>query len=126
MSDTTDYELENRPSTAQPPPVHVPGGASIHDLVIAELDGRAPELAALLEERKRFGLEKYETVLQVEDPKRDPRMDLLEEVAGDGLVYAYRVKALGIPGGEHVYAGLLDLSVALAALWYVIPEELQQ
>lgn len=122
MGETADFERDDRPSTAQPPPQHVPGAPSVHDLVIADLDGRFPELAALLAERKEFGLRKYGTVLQVEDPVRDPRMDVLEEVAGDALVYAYRVQALGILGGDHVYRALREFSGALASLWYQVPE----
>ena len=62
-------------------------GPSMHDLVIAELDGYParsdPERAAirdLLAERKRLGLERYGSLLQAHNG-RDARRDLLEELA---------------------------------------------
>lgn len=123
MSDRTDYERTDRPSTAQPPPVHVPGAPSVHDLVIKDLNrsrrpGRA--LARLLRERKRFGLAKYGTVLQVEDPARDAEQDLLEEL-GDAVVYAYRAKAQGIEGAAEVYEALLTIAGRACVLWHRAP-----
>lgn len=117
MSDTPDFDREDRPGTAQPPPVHVPGAPSVHDLVIADLDvTKHPELVKLLAERKAFGLRKYQTVLQVEDPSRDATQDLLEEL-GDAIVYAYRAAACGAIGGEHVYRALLDFTGSVTSLW---------
>lgn len=117
MGDLADFDRDDRPSTAQPPPVHVPGAPSVHDLVLADIDEEAhPELVALLGERKAFGLRKYKTTLQVEDPARDPRMDLVEELA-DAVVYAYRCKALGVLGGEHVYKALLKYTADVTSIW---------
>jgi len=67
MGDTTDHERTDRPWTAQPPPVHVPGAASVQDLVIADMI-----------ERKAYGLRKHGTPLQV-DNGRDALRDAYEE-----------------------------------------------
>lgn len=74
MGETADFHRIDRPSTAQPPPVHVPGAASVHDLLIK-----------YIKERKAFGLRKYGTPLQV-DNGRDPLADALEEIL-DVAVY---------------------------------------
>jgi hypothetical protein len=68
MSDVVDYERTDRPWTAQPPPVHVPGAVSVHDLVIADVTGR-----------KNFGFRKHGTLLQV-DNGRDSLQDTYEEI----------------------------------------------
>lgn len=68
MSDFVDYERTDRPSTAQPPPVHIPGAVSVHDILIERI-----------RERAQFGLRKYGTPLQV-DNGRDPLCDALEEL----------------------------------------------
>lgn len=124
MGDTTDYDHPARPSTAQPPPVHVPGAASVHDLVIEDLSwrghsrlGRCRALTRLLRERKKFGLAKYGTVLQVEDPVRAPEQDLLEEL-GDAVVYAYRAKARGVAGADEIYEALLAITGHAAERWH--------
>lgn len=74
MGETADFHRTDRPSTAQPPPVHVPGAASVHDILIEHI-----------KERKAFGLRKYGTPLQV-DNGRDPLADALEEIL-DVAVY---------------------------------------
>ena len=117
MGDVVDYARPDRPSTAQPPPEHVPGAASVHDLVIEDAETRYAELVELLRERKAFGLRKYDTILQVEDPKRDPIMDLIEEL-GDAVVYAYRAKAHGKAGAAEAYQQLLHLAGKLARAHY--------
>lgn len=68
MSDTADFDRTDRPSTAQPPPVHVPGEPSAHDLVIADMA-----------ERKAYGLRKYGTLLQLGNG-RDHLEDVYEEL----------------------------------------------
>lgn len=68
LADTTDYDRTDKPSTAQPPPVHVPGAESVHELLIAHIM-----------ERAEFGRRKYGTPLQVGNG-RDPLADALEEV----------------------------------------------
>lgn len=125
MADTTDFDRTDRPSTAQPPPVHVPGAPSVHDLVIADLAGNGRDvptvaLVDLLLERKAFGLSKYGTILQVEDPARDPAQDLLEEL-GDALVYAYRARARRVPGANEIYEWLIVSAGHAAHRWYMEP-----
>jgi hypothetical protein len=68
MGDTTDFDRTDRPATAQPAPVHVPGEPSVHDLLIGHI-----------RERAAFGLRKYGTPLQVGNG-RDPLADALEEL----------------------------------------------
>lgn len=67
MGDTADFDRTDRPSTAQPPPVHVPGGVSAHDLVIADIT-----------ERRDYGMRKYGTLLQPGN-QRDSLRDAYEE-----------------------------------------------
>lgn len=111
------------PSTAQPPPQHVPGAPSVHDLVIADLGCRTlpgepvTDLLALLAERREFGLRKYGTHLQIPEPQRRPEMDLLEEL-GDALVYAFRARELGVPEAAQVYEQLAVIARHAAAAWY--------
>lgn len=123
MSDTTDYDLPGRPSTAQPAPEHVPGGVSVHDLVITDAETRmCPLTAGLVGERRAFGLRKYKTVLQVDEPNRAADQDLLEEL-GDALAYARRGAELGMPGMQLVYDRLLGLTEWAARRWYRPPTE---
>ena|ERR1700761_181639 len=68
MGDTADFDRTDRPTTAQPPPVPVPGEPSAHDLVIADMA-----------ERKAFGLRKYGTLLQLGNG-RDHLEDVYEEL----------------------------------------------
>jgi hypothetical protein len=120
MGDLADYDHPDRPSTAQPPPVHVPGARSVHDLVIADLskgNRRGRRLATLLRERRAWGLAKYGTVLQVEDPARDPTQDLVEEL-GDAIVYARRAKEQSVLGADVIYEGLLAIAAHAADRWY--------
>lgn len=124
MAEVSDFDRDDRPVTAQPPPQHVPGAPSVHDLVSLDvarswlLRRICGPLLVLLAERRAFGLRKYGTVLQVEDPKRlHPEHDLLEEL-GDALVYAYRAKARRVPGATIVYWGLRILAAAAASWWY--------
>lgn len=74
MGETADFHRTDRPSTAQPPPVHVPGAASVHDILIEHI-----------KERKAFGLRKYGTPLQPFN-QRDALADALEEVV-DAAAY---------------------------------------
>jgi hypothetical protein len=74
MGDTADFDRTDRPTTAQPPPVHVPGAASVHDILIDRI-----------RERAAFGLRKYGTPLQLFN-QRDALADALEEVL-DAAVY---------------------------------------
>jgi hypothetical protein len=60
--------------------------------------------------------------LQVEDPARDPRMDLLEEL-GDAVVYARRAVALGVPGARYIYRALVRIASFAAQRWYPSAEE---
>lgn len=60
-------------STPERPPVHVQGGASMHDLVIEDM-----------KERKEFGLQKYGTVLQAwngRNPLNDGYQEVLDQAA---------------------------------------------
>jgi len=73
-----DVDLQPAPATSgaaipEPPPIPT-DGPSMHDLVIKDLD-----------ERKKFGLEKYDTILQAHNG-RDPLMDAYQEVL-DQAVY---------------------------------------
>jgi hypothetical protein len=52
----------------EPPPVHVEGSPSMHDLVIADMEAR-----------KQFGLKKYGTILQANNG-RNALKDAYEEV----------------------------------------------
>jgi hypothetical protein len=90
MSNVADY------SHGEPPPV-ANDGPSMHDLVIHDLIliiSRKGEInnptmnsfISLMTERKRFGLEKYNTVLQAFNG-RNPLNDLVDELL-DALVYA--------------------------------------
>lgn len=58
----------------QPVPVHQPGGPSMHDLLMAEI-----------EKRKSLGLSRYGTILQAGNG-RNALQDLLDELI-DGCVY---------------------------------------
>jgi hypothetical protein len=87
-------DLRQRPGDQQLP---VPnGGPSMHDLVIADLDGWPEAMSVrnairdLLAERKRLGVERYGSLLQAGNG-RDARRDLLEELA-DAAVYARQVQ----------------------------------
>jgi hypothetical protein len=117
VSARPDFDRDDRPSTAQPPPVFVPGGESVHSLVIAELRAVGTPLGEMLAERRAFGLRKYGQPLQVEDPARDPAQDLLEEL-GDALVYAYRARARGVRFAGTAYGVLAWLSKRAARRWY--------
>lgn len=101
---------------SQPPPVHVPGAASVHDLVVADLDGRdgcAP-LVDLMLERRAVGLATYGTVLTAEEPNRSAAVDALEELA-DAIAYAKRGALQGVPGMGDLYAALVPLTAHFAA-----------
>lgn len=113
MSDTADYDHPARPSTAQPPPVHVPGAPSVHDLVIADLQERGHRPAvALIRQRKAFGLAKYSSVLQPGNG-RDAVADAAEEAA-DLVVYLRQAQAEGLCVDE-IYRLALQLVARLAA-----------
>lgn len=103
MGATTDHDRTDRPWTAQPPPVHVPGAESVQDLVIADMV-----------ERKDYGLRKHGTTLQV-DNGRDALRDAYEESLDlacylrQEIARRDRQRALhgafpAIPGPGEVYA----------------------
>lgn len=92
----------------------------MHDLVIADLDcwpesdETLAAIRALLEERKRVGLERYASLLQANNG-RDARRDLLEELA-DGIVYAHQVqveRGQG-PGSAGAFEAYEHIAFALA------------
>jgi hypothetical protein len=87
MGATADFDRTDRPSTAQPPPVHVPGAASVHDILIAHV-----------QERKDFGLRKYGTPLQV-DNGRDPLKDALEEILDVAVYLVQEIERRGTVTG---------------------------
>lgn len=103
-------------------PLPVPNdGASMHDLVAADLDGwPAPQpdieaVRALLLERKRIGLERYGSLLQAGN-QRDWRRDLREEVA-DAAVYARQgLEELGDEDVDGVLAQVYD-DILSALFW---------
>jgi|HubBroStandDraft_6_1064221.scaffolds.fasta_scaffold240788_3 hypothetical protein len=109
-------------------PLPVPNdGPSMHDLVIADLDCW-PEsdevlnaVRDLLAERKRIGLERYNSLLQAGNG-RDARRDLLEELA-DAACYAMQLqveRGKG-PGSAEVFEVFEHVASALA--WAIqIPE----
>jgi hypothetical protein len=112
-------------SDTQPPPVHVPGGRSVHDLVLADLDKgrrRGRRLAQLIRERRAIGLAEYGTILQVEDPARDPTQDLVEEI-GDAITYAKRAALQGVIGAQEMYEALLAIGGSACERWYRSPRE---
>jgi len=134
MSVRPDFDRTDRPSTAQPPPVHQPGKPSAHAMVVRDLCRRHEaeraarpaeqrhlarpgydQLAALLEERAEFGRRKYGTPLQV-DNGRDSTQDVLEEL-GDAVAYAWCAVAAGKPGARMVYEQLLEVALSAAAWW---------
>jgi hypothetical protein len=121
VSNLTDYDHPDRPSTAQPPPEYVPGGQSVYPLIyedIAKANGlRRHVLADLIAEREQFGLQKYGHTLQVEDPKRRAEMDLLEEL-GDALCYAKRAAERNVPGADLIYQALMETALTCAEWWY--------
>jgi len=81
-----DTDRDDRPRTAQPPPVDTPGAASVHEIVAVELDSIGLDaLAADLRERAAYGLRKYKQTLQVDSP-RDHVADAYEE-ALDAVAY---------------------------------------
>ena len=80
MGATTDFDRDDRPITAQPPPIPRSDLPSMHDLVIADF-----------QERKSFGLRKYGTILTAHNG-RDPIKDLYEELM-DALVYLRQIMA---------------------------------
>lgn len=96
-------------------PLPVPnGGPSMHDLVIADLEGwpaRTAEINAvrdLIRERKRIGLERYGSLLQAGN-QRDWRRDLAEEL-GDASVYARQgLVELGGSGDADDLTEIYDL-----------------
>jgi hypothetical protein len=100
MSTVADYK--------QGEPAPLPGvGESIHDLVIADIDKEYPHawtaqrVALDLEERKKFGLKKYGTVLQAHNGRNAIR-DALDEIE-DCLVY---IKQALTEAPEHEREGL--------------------
>lgn len=127
-------DVTSIPTISQPPPVHVPGAASVHDMVCAELGARsrhanllpsaqdpaagrrARQLIRLLRERRAIGLRTYSTVLQVENG-RDPCADGLEELA-DAVVYFFQAKARGVPGAAGVFEAVLTIAMHAADRWY--------
>lgn len=130
MGDRVDF----RPSTAQPPPVHVDGADSVHDLVCAELGAasrhanlfpphqnpqqgrRERMLIRLIRERRAVGKQTYGTVLQI-DNGRDPTKDGLEEIA-DALLYFFQARARGVPGAAGVYEALKTIALHATERWY--------
>ena len=97
MSIRPDYDHPQRPRTAQPPPLPVPDGRPVHDLVIDDLAARSKWHAVeVIYERRQFGLRKYATPLQVGNG-RDPICDAVEEIA-DAAVYLRQAVAEDRPG----------------------------
>lgn len=108
MSDRPEFDHPARPSTAQPAPVPAgPDAVSIHDLAIADAEKYGwTRTAALLAERKAFGLAKYGTVLHADD-QRDSLSDAVEEY---GDAFAYLKKAIVAAGrgdviGQYIITG---------------------
>lgn len=95
-------------------------GPSMHDMVISDLDcwpesdETLAAIRALLEERKRVGLERYASLLQANNG-RDARRDLLEELA-DAIVYARQIqveRGQG-PGSGEAFDAYEHIAFALA------------
>jgi hypothetical protein len=118
-------EFRERPGDQ---PLPVPNdGPSMHDLVIADVDGWPEPLPVrnairdLLAARKRIGLERYGSLLQANN-LRDARRDLLEELA-DAAAYVMQleVERGDGPGSLEVFEAFDHIAAALA--WAVqIPE----
>lgn len=94
-------------------------GPSMHDLVVSDLDcwpesdETLAAIRALLEERKRIGLERYGSLLQAGNG-RDARRDLIEELA-DAVVYAHQVHVERgqDPGGIDASVAYEHIAIAL-------------
>ena len=78
-------DLHNLAAIPQPPPVPT-DSPSVHDQVLTQLQHGSPAYR-VIESRKAFGLQKYGTILQV-DNERDHLGDWLQE-RGDAVVYAW-------------------------------------
>lgn len=97
-------------------------GPSMHDLVIADLEGweghpgASEAVQFLLAERKKLGLQRYGSILQAGN-LRDWRRDLAEEL-GDAAAYAMQgIAESGGPPGSGELGQVYDLIIqALLAL----------
>lgn len=111
-----DLDRDDRPRTAQPPPVDTPGAESVHEVTARHLRGQGLDaLADDLVERGAYGLRKYRQTLQVESP-RDHVADAYEE-ALDAVAYlaAEVLRVREHPGsGTGVELALLDEAIRFA------------
>lgn len=109
MSEVADY------SVGEPPPVHVEGAPSMHDLVwtdILRIWGPTNKVAQYMRDdmkaRKEFGLKKYGTILQA-DNGRNPLKDGYAEIL-DLLVYAKQAMEQGKMPATVMYKEIIELA----------------
>lgn len=111
-------DRDDRPATAQPPPVDVPGAPSVHALVVADLAELFPpghsQLAVDVDERGAFGRRKYGQTLQPGNG-RDPVADAYEE-ALDLACYLRQAMAEGVPDLRGLYLATLFTASRLRRL----------
>lgn len=107
MSVRPDFGREDRPSTAQPPPVLTdPQAASVHDGVIADATkANMFGVAEMTIERQSFGRRKYGQSLVVNDG-RVTLCDIAEELA-DAAAYLRK----GIDEGDPTLTGIYWLTL---------------